>query len=96
MSDPIREASWDEFRASGLLWWVNRSLHLFGWCLVFEGLAGESPQRVYPARTSYRGFSAETEERGFERLTAHLAREAPSLLADVTGTSPEQARKETP
>jgi hypothetical protein len=96
MSGPIREASWQEFRDAGLLWWVNRTLHLFGWCLVFEGLAGEPPSRVYPARTSYRGFSGETEKRGFARLTAHLATEAPGLLADVAGTSPEQIRKETP
>jgi hypothetical protein len=32
----VHSESWAAFRESGLLWWVNRSLHLFGWSIVFE------------------------------------------------------------
>ena len=66
----ISEKSWDEFRASGLLWWTNRFLHLFGWSLVVEiddntvPLGGhpsiaENVTRVYPAHCKFRGFSVD-------------------------------------
>jgi hypothetical protein len=32
----IQKATWKEFRRSGLLWWINRSLHLFGWAIAVE------------------------------------------------------------
>jgi len=71
----LNRRSWDEFRDSGLLWWVNRTLHLFGWALVlrWEGdpATGE-PKEVYPARVSFRGFSPEIEDEGFAKLEAHL------------------------
>jgi hypothetical protein len=88
MSSPIEGASWKEFQEAGLLWWVNRVLHLFGWVIVFVGEEGQEPRQVFPARTTFRGFTADAEEQGFERLTAHLAREAPHLLRDVAGPSP--------
>lgn len=28
--DMVVEKSWDEFRNSGLLWWINMILHTFG------------------------------------------------------------------
>ena len=28
--------SWDEFRKSGMLWFINRSLHIFGWAILCE------------------------------------------------------------
>ena len=26
--------TWKEFLDNGLLWWINRGLHLFGWAIV--------------------------------------------------------------
>lgn len=65
------EATWEEFAAAGLFWWINRTLHLFGWALVRE-IDGDVVTRVYPARCRFRGFDEETEADGFRRLTAHL------------------------
>lgn len=67
----IEEKTWSEFRNSGLLWWVNRTLHLFGWALVVE-LEEDKITRVYPARCKFRGFSEEIETEGFARLTQYL------------------------
>lgn len=37
----IKRKSWEKFRESGLLWFVNRSLHLFGWGKLSIGPHGE-------------------------------------------------------
>lgn len=86
--------SWDIFRQAGLLWFVNRSLHIFGWAIVavVDDKTG-MVQDVYPARVGFRGFQIEAEEAGFERLTAHMAQEMPRLVDEVfapniDGTSP--------
>lgn len=84
---PITPASWDEFRNSGLLWFVNRTLHLFGWTIVYtarENADGEMEiLNVYPARTSFRGFDAESEDKGFHNLTNHINEEMPWLVKET-------------
>ena len=85
MSRPLLdERSWQEFQRSGLLWFVNRTLHLFGWALVFE-MDGDTVVRVYPARTRFRGFEQSMEEQGFKMLTETIAATADELLEDVQG-----------
>lgn len=71
-NNQIIEQSWDEFKNSRLLWWVNRVLHLFGWAIVMEMDKGKVT-RVYPAKVKFRGFSQEVEERNFKELTEYLA-----------------------
>lgn len=83
MGASIGEASWEEFREAGLLWWLNRSLHLFGWCIVCEIEENGQVSRVFPARTCYRGFAAEDEADGFRRLTEHVNAERERLLSEV-------------
>lgn len=70
--DPITRKSWDEFRDSRLLWWVNRSLHLFGWSIVMEFDNKGKVNDVYPARVKFRGFDPDIESAGFSGLTQHL------------------------
>jgi len=64
--------NWKEFKDTGLLFWINRSLHLFGWAIVLEvdDKTGEV-SKAYPKKVDYRGFSGHTEEKGFERLEAY-------------------------
>jgi hypothetical protein len=68
----IQKKTWEAFQAVGLLWWVNRMLHMFGWSIVY--LYGDKSDviEVYPARVRFRGFSPEVESDGFIRLTEHL------------------------
>ena len=78
----IEKRSWAEFHNAGLLWWVNRALHLFGWALVAETDKGEITN-VYPACCRFRGFSAEVEDDGFKKLTNHLSERWPEIEEDV-------------
>jgi len=64
--------TWREFSDTGLLWWVNRILHLFGWAIVFQVEADGIVSDVYPARVKYRGFVGETEQEKFKILSAYL------------------------
>ncbi len=80
----VDERTWDEFREAGLLWWVNRILHLFGWAIVVElNDDGQNVKRVYPARCKFRGFAEENETRGFRKLTAYLHKNSEDLLDEL-------------
>ena len=79
----ISPRSWEEFRASGLLWWVNRTLHLFGWAIAVELQEDGTVSNCYPARCKFRGFGEKSESDGFEKLTEHMAESIPQLLNDA-------------
>ena len=36
LKDMINKKSWEEFRDSGMLWWINMILHTFGWAITVE------------------------------------------------------------
>ena len=78
----VHRRSWRTFRNVGLLWWVNRLLHLFGWAIVYEFDKGKITE-VYPARCKFRGFSADVEEKHFRKLTKHLRDMAGTLLKEA-------------
>jgi len=82
----LKEATWKEFKDSGLLWFVNRTLHLFGWAIVFS-YENENDEdeisRVYVARCKFRGFDEKTEEKGFVNLTQHMKDNVDNWLEDV-------------
>jgi len=68
----IKQRTWKEFRDSKLLWVVNRTLHLFGWAIVFNfNDAGEIVE-VFPARVKFRGFDEKSETDGFIGLSKYL------------------------
>lgn len=67
----IEEKSWKEFRESGLLWFVNTTLHIFGWSIVIEMVDGEIA-RAYPARVKFRGFSEEVNTDGYKKVSKYM------------------------
>lgn len=85
MSDFIKEVTWKEFQDSGLLWFVNRMIHLFGWSIVFEyeDETSVEPSRIYPAKNSCRGFDYNSENKGFVKLTQHMKDNVDTWLEDV-------------
>lgn len=85
----IERSSWQELRDSGLLWWINRSLHLFGWAIVVEVDADGHVLESYPARCKFRGFDEASETDGFGKLTRYLSESVPSLLQDIDDNKPE-------
>ncbi|MHA2256155.1 MAG: hypothetical protein ACXAAM_08790 [Candidatus Heimdallarchaeaceae archaeon] len=78
----IYKRSWSTFRNSGLLWWVNRTLHLFGWAIVYEFDKGKIID-VYPARCKFRGFHRDLEETNFIKLSRYLTKNAKKLLEEA-------------
>lgn len=71
--DIVEEKSWDDFRSTGLLWWVNRILDLFGWVIIIEyDIKTGALNKVYPALRNVRGFSEKCEERGFSQLSKYI------------------------
>lgn len=73
----IEKRTWKEFRESGLLWWVNKTLHLFGWVIAFDN------GNCFPARSNLRGFTEEAQEKGFKDLTKHIADNIDALKEDT-------------
>lgn len=78
----IQRKTWEEFQSAGLLWWINRALHLFGWVICYE-VGSHGVFTVYPARCTYRGFTIASEDEGFMRLTQHLSDVMPELKKEV-------------
>ena len=58
--------TWEEFRSSGLLWFINSILHAFGWAIAIERNGDE--EIVYPARVKYRGFSEASNTNGYYKF----------------------------
>ena len=67
----IEEKTWEEFRDSGLLWWVNNILCVFGWSIVIT-YENEKIIRVAPARTAFRGFSEKINTQGYIKVSKYL------------------------
>jgi len=60
----IEQREWQEFRELGLLWWVNRILHPFGWVICFVEETGQ----CFPARCKFRGFAKKVDNEGFKKI----------------------------
>ena len=69
----VERRSWEEFTENKLLWWINRSLHLFGWAIVLELDNFGNVLEAYPARVKFRGFSEDIEEDGFKGISKYLS-----------------------
>lgn len=81
----VEKLTWKEMRDSGLLWYVNRLLHLFGRAIVFEYYK-TTPRRikcVYFARCRFRGFSEEDETKGMSAVTNFLKNNIKELQKDI-------------
>ncbi len=71
----VREMSWDAFRATGLLTFINGFLHIFGWAICVEYKDGIFI-RAYPMRTTWRGFKEETWTMAYGKIADYMAENA--------------------
>jgi hypothetical protein len=78
----IKKSSWETFRKAGMLWLVNRILHIFGWVIVTELNKKGKVIKVYPARCKFRGFCRDAEDRGFINVSRFMVKNAKRLLGD--------------
>jgi len=70
-SEMVTRKTWEEFRESGLLWWLNMILHTFGWAICLE-IEDDVVIGAYPARVKFRGFSEDINSGGYEKVTKYL------------------------
>ena len=61
----VTKKTWQEFRDTGLFWWINSILHTFGWAICIE-LENGIITNSYPARVKFRGFDETTDVLSFE------------------------------
>lgn len=78
--------TWEEFRATGLLWFINTILHMFGWAIVINKIETEGITEtidVYPARVEFRGFSESSNTKGYINVTKYLKENIDTLLEET-------------
>jgi len=81
----VTEKSWEDFRATGLLLFINTFLHIFGWSVVcqLDKVTGKVTN-VYPARVKFRGFDYVDMEEAYKKVTTHMRQNAEDLEAEVS------------
>ena len=79
----VTRKTWKEFQDSHLLWWVNRTLHLFGWSIVLIMQEDGSITDAFPARVRFRGFIEEDNEEGFVELTNYIKENIDDLVEEA-------------
>ena len=67
----VDKKTWKEFKQSGLLWWINSLLHMFGWAIVISIDDGEIIE-AYPARVKFRGFDEKSNTEGYQKVSKFL------------------------
>ncbi len=87
----VEANTWEEFRATGLLWWINTILHMFGWAIVADVEADDDGKygdncnikKVYPARVKFRGFDVKSNTDGYIKVSKFLKENAAVLDAEA-------------
>lgn len=79
----IERRSWDEFRETGLPWYVNQIMQVFGWSLAFDIDEEGKIKEAFPVRTKFRGFSDEVINRNTKKLTQYMIDNGKELLMDA-------------
>lgn len=76
------EEKWQEFRKSGLLWFINSILHVFGWAITVS-FSDDKIVEAYPDRVAFRGFSEESNSNGYKKITKFLSENIDELMKEV-------------
>ena len=79
----LAERSWEEFRESGLLLYINQILQPFGWSITLQGNYDKDGkfkvEKGYPAHTKFRGFSEKSITNSYKKISKYLAENAVKL-----------------
>ena len=84
IKDWAEPRTWDEFRATGLLFLVNTILHAFGWAISVE--IDEETKMVTgtrPLRVRYRGFDEKTQDEQHQKIAKYLADTSPNFPGEI-------------
>lgn len=77
----VNKISWQEFKDSGMLWWINMILHTFGLAIVLDMEDGEVKE-VYPARVKFRGFREKNNIEGYIKVSEYINKNAGILFEE--------------
>lgn len=84
MVEKNKKKKWNDFKDSGLLWFINSILHVFGWAIKYEiDLDTKEILSVYPDRVKFRGFSEESNTKGYINLSKYMKENAEQLLKEA-------------
>lgn len=75
--------SWEEFRNTGLLFYINQILHAFGWAIMFEMENGKVID-IYPARVKFRGFTEEAQNKNYKKISVYMKENSEELLKEIS------------
>ena len=78
----VNKRSWEEFRSSGMLWWINMILHTFGWAIITE-IDKDKIIDVYPARVKFRGFGEKNNTEGYIKVSQFMKDNVDVLLEEA-------------
>lgn len=78
----VNKRSCEEFRSSGMLWWINMILHTFGWAITIE-IEDEKIIGVYPARVKFRGFGEKNNTEGYIKVSQFMKDNVDLLLEEA-------------
>ena len=78
----VEKKTWEEFRDTGFLWWINMILHTFGWAICVDFDNGEVVD-AYPARVKYRGFIENNNTAGYIKVSKYMKENAFDLLEEA-------------
>ena len=78
----IEKMDLKEFRDSGMIWYINQQLHLFGMALALEYDDDNNIIDFYPVKCKFRGFSNDVSDKGYNNLTKYLKDNVDELLKD--------------
>ena len=78
----VERKTWEEFRDSKLLWFVNTILHTFGWAITMD-IDDNKIVDVYPARVKFRGFSEKINTEGYIGLSEYMKENCEELLKEA-------------
>ena len=79
----IDKISWQEFKDSGMLWWINMILHTFGLAIVLDMEDGEVKE-AYPARVKFRGFREKNNIEGYIKVSKYLNDNSDEFLKEAS------------
>ena len=77
----INKKTWDEFRNTGLVLYINQILHVFGWAIVFEKKE-DGAFEVYPARVKFRGFDSKSVTESYIKISEYMDENSEELLKE--------------
>ena len=77
------QQAWYQFRANGLLWYINQQLQAMGYSIFYTLDEQGDIIDVRPKRTRFRGFSEASNDRGFGQLHTYLRSNIEDIAAET-------------